>query len=82
MVISNVSSMEIILNSLYKHNTEFIICGDIIINYRTQQQQKNQLDNFLATYNLIDIVFFPTRIVNNSVTLIDNTDLQNFTFFF
>jgi exonuclease III len=51
------NKLEIILNSLYKHNTEFIICGDININY-LEPNKKNQSDNFLATYNLIDTVFF------------------------
>ena len=39
--------------------------------------KKNQLDNLSGTYNLIDTVSFPTRIVNNSVTLVDNIFIDN-----
>jgi exonuclease III len=71
------NKLEIILNSLYKLNTEFIICGDININYLEPNYKKNQLDNLLATYNLTDTVYFPTRIINNSATLIDNIFIDN-----
>ena len=47
------------------------------INYLESNNKKNQLDNLLGTYNLIDTVFFPTRIVNNSATLIDNIFVDN-----
>jgi hypothetical protein len=66
------NKLEIILNSLHRHNSEFIICGDININYLEPSNKKNQLDNLLGTYNLTDTVSFPTRITNTSVTLIDN----------
>ena len=67
------NKLEIILNSLHKHNSEFIICGDINVNNLEPNNKNNQLDKLLGTYNLIDTVFFPTRILSNSVTLIDNT---------
>jgi exonuclease III len=66
-----------ILNSLHNHKTEFIICGDININYLETNNKKKQLDNLLGTYNLIGTVYFPTRIANNSVTLIDNIFIDN-----
>jgi exonuclease III len=47
------------INCLHKHNSEFIICGDININYLESSNKKNQLDNLLGTYNLIDTIFFP-----------------------
>jgi exonuclease III len=71
------NQLEIILNHLHRHNTEFIICGDININYFEPSNKKNQLDNLLGTYNLTDTVSFPTRIANNSVTLIDNIFIVN-----
>jgi len=71
------SKLEIILNSLHRHNTEFIICGDININYFEPSNKKSQLDNLLGTYNLTDTVSFPTRITNNSATLIDNIFTDN-----
>ena len=71
------NKLEIILNSLHKHNSEFITCCDININYLESNNRKNRLDSLLGTYNLIDTVFFPTRIVSNSVTLIDNIFIDN-----
>ena len=50
------NKLEIILNSFHKHNSEFIICGDINIKYLESNNKKNQLDNLLGTYNLIDII--------------------------
>jgi exonuclease III len=66
------NKLEIVLNSLHKHNSEMIICGDININYLEPSNKKDQLNSLLSTYNLSNTVFFPTRIVNNSATLIDN----------
>jgi len=71
------NKLETILNSLHKHNSEFIICGNININYLESNNKKNQLDNLLGTYNLTDTISFPTGIVNNSVTLIDNIFIDN-----
>jgi len=53
------------------------MCGDININYLESNNKNNQLDNLVDTYNLIDTVFFPTRIVSNSVTLTDNIFIDN-----
>ena len=61
-----------ILNSLHKPKTEFIICGDININYMETSNNMKRLDDLLATYNLTSIVKFPTRIVDKSSTRIDN----------
>src|SRR5215510_7922379 len=71
------NKLEIILNSLHRHNSLFIICGDINIDYFEPSNKKDQLDNLLGTYNLTDTVSFPTRITNNSVTLIDNIFTDN-----
>jgi hypothetical protein len=54
-----------ILNYLSKLNTEIIICGGVNINYLAENcNKRQQLDNLLATYNLISIIEFPTRIAN------------------
>jgi exonuclease III len=75
---SFLNKLEIIFNSLHKHNSDFITCGDINVNYLESSNKKNQLDNLLGAYNLIDTVFFPpTRIVNYSITLIDNIFIDN-----
>jgi len=39
--------------------------------------KKKQLDNLLATYNLTGTMYFPTRIANNSITLLDNIFVDN-----
>jgi len=56
---------------------EFIICGDININYVGTNNKKKQLDYLLGTYNLISTVYFPKRTANNSATLIDNIFIDN-----
>ena len=43
-------------------NTEFIICGDININYLVDTYRKSQLNSLLISYNLFDTVDFPTGI--------------------
>jgi hypothetical protein len=65
--------LDIILNKLYDNNkAEFIIYGDVNINYLENSDRRQQLDALLNTYNLIGTVNFPARIVNNSRTAIDN----------
>jgi exonuclease III len=61
------NKLDNILNSLHCFKTEFIICGDININYLENSNKKKKLDYILGTYNL-----FPTRTTNSSATLIDN----------
>jgi hypothetical protein len=50
----------------------FIICGDININYLKESEDKTHLDNILLSYNLINIIIFPTRVQNTSSTPTDN----------
>jgi len=66
------NKMDNMLYSLHNYKAKFIICGDININYLGANIKKKQLDNLLATYNLTGTVYFPTRIANNSITLLDN----------
>jgi hypothetical protein len=40
------------LKYLYKPKAEFLICGDININYLIGSNGKNQLSSLLTTYNL------------------------------
>jgi hypothetical protein len=65
-------TLDDILSMLYNNKTEFIICGDININYLENCDTRQQLDAFLSTFNLIGTVNFPTRIVKDSRTAIDN----------
>jgi len=50
---------------------EFIICGDINVNYLHCHYRRQQSDKLLATYNLKSTVNFPMRIINGSNTAID-----------
>jgi exonuclease III len=63
------NQLEIILNKIYKTSSEIILCGDFNINYFNDSSRK---DSLLASFSLFSTVTFPTRISNNSCTLIDN----------
>ena len=52
---------------------KFIICGDINIDYLTEDDKKRQFDPILFTYNLASIVHFSTISQGSSSTAIDNT---------
>jgi hypothetical protein len=49
-----------ILNLLHNNKIEFIICGDINVNYLDNCSKRQQLDTLLSTYNLISTSNFPT----------------------
>jgi exonuclease III len=66
------NKLDYILNLLHRHNTEFILCGDMNINYLKSNNRKVNLVEMLNTYNLRDTVYFPLRITKNSATLTDN----------
>jgi exonuclease III len=66
------NTMDKILNSLHKPKTEFIVCGEININYMEMSNNRKSLDNLLATYNLTSTVHFSTRIVDKAISMIDN----------
>jgi hypothetical protein len=68
-----IKGINTIFNHLSKSNIEIIICGDVNINYLAENcNKRQQLDNLLATYNLISTIGFPTRITNGSASVIDN----------
>ena len=54
-------NLDSVLNTWYSNKTEFVICGDININYLENCKKRQQLDVLLQTYNLIGTVSFPTR---------------------
>jgi hypothetical protein len=64
---------------LYLESTksELIICGDTNINYLIESYKKEQLQSVLDTYNLVQIIDFPTRISSTSISLIDNFFLDS-----
>jgi hypothetical protein len=60
------------LKYLQKPKTEFVICADINVDYITDNHWKKQLSLLLNTYNLFHMVGFPTRVIRNLGTAIDN----------
>jgi exonuclease III len=62
-----------IIKTLYKVDLKLIICGDINIDYLTDNDKKRQLDAVLLTYNSSATVHFHTRSQGYSSTAIDNT---------
>jgi hypothetical protein len=71
-----VKMLDNILKYLYTPILDFIICGDININYLVHSARKSQLEALLKTYNLVSVVNFPTRIQQKSATAIDNIFLD------
>ena len=65
-------NLDSILNMLYSSKTEFVICGDININYLDSCVKRQQLDALFQTYNLIGTVLFPACKSSTSATAIDN----------
>jgi hypothetical protein len=76
------NQLELILNNVYKISNSIILCGDFNINYLNDDNRKYLLDSLLASFNLYSTINFPTRVFNNSCTLIDNiyinTNLHKF----
>jgi hypothetical protein len=65
------NQLEVILNKIYKIGTYIIICGDFNIDHLEANDRHNKLQSLLASFNL-STVTFPTRITNNTSSLIDN----------
>jgi hypothetical protein len=71
------NSLDRVLNTFYSSGVEFIVCGDINIDYLKDSFKKKQLNSLLLSFNLFSIIDFPTRSQNNSVSLIDNIFIDN-----
>jgi hypothetical protein len=54
-------------------------CGDINIDYLTDNERKKQLDAVLLSYNLMATVHFPTKAQKQSNTARDNIFTDKFT---
>ena len=67
-----ITKLDTVLRKLYTSTLEYIICGDININYLVDSDKKSQLEALLEMYNLISVVKFPTCTQQNSATAIDN----------
>ena len=69
-----------IIKTLYKFDLQLIICGEVNIDYLTDNNKKRQLDAVLLTYNSSAIVYFPTRSQGYSNTAIDNIFIDTYKF--
>jgi hypothetical protein len=63
---------------VYNNADNITLCGDFIINYLNENQNKQVLNSLLTSCNLYSIIDFPTRINNNSRSMIDNIFLNKF----
>jgi len=66
------NNLEAALNQIYRNTVDIILCGDFNINYLSDNQNKQALNSLLTSYSLYSVIDFPTRIHNNSITMIDN----------
>jgi hypothetical protein len=64
--------LDSILCTHYDTKTGFILCGDFNIDFLKDTDRVIQLNAFLATYNLTNVVTFPTRITEDTSTAINN----------
>ena len=61
---------------MYTITTEYIICGDINIDYLFDSDRKAQLEALLKAYNLTSVINFPTRTHKLSTTAIGNIFIE------
>ena len=61
---------------------KLIVCGDFNVNYFKDNSRKLLLDSLFASYSLFSTVSFPTRIFNNSSTLIDKIYINTYSNYF
>ena len=71
---SFLTKLDNILGYLYTNTLDFIILGDINLNYLVDSSRKSQLEVLLSTYNLTGLINFPTRIQKK----ISYSDRQHF----
>jgi len=72
------NNLEAALNQVYNNTVDILLCGDFNINYLNNNQNKQALNSLSASYSLYSIIDFPTRIHNNSHTMIDNVFINKF----
>jgi endonuclease/exonuclease/phosphatase (EEP) superfamily protein YafD len=75
-----IDTLEQILDNIHHSFNDIILCGDFNINYYINSAFKLSLDSLLASYGLVSIVTFPTRIQKISQTIIDNIFLNTLQF--
>jgi hypothetical protein len=66
-----IKNLDDALKHLYILTAEFLISGDIKMDYLIESNQKIQLATLLTMYTMLHAVNFAARIQNNSSTAID-----------
>ena len=56
------SKLDTVLRNLYTTTVDFILAGDINIDYMVNNDRKSKLHSLLKSYNMVSIINFPTRI--------------------
>lgn len=64
--------LEMLFHQIYNKRYQYIICGDININFFVNSTYKQSLQNFFASYNIVHHINMATRISQFSSTCIDN----------
>jgi len=72
------NNLEAALKQIYSNTVDTILCGDFNINYLNDNQNKQALNSLLTSYSLYSVIDFPTRIHNNSNTMIFNIFINKF----
>ena len=57
-----ISKLATVLKKVSTPTLECIVCGDINVDYLTDNDRKSRIDALLKSYNLTSVVNFPTRI--------------------
>ena len=71
--------LDLILQKLYNNKYNIVVCGDVNVNYLTDNNRRNQLECVIHSYNLAGIVEFPTRFDLNSQTAINSVFIDTST---
>jgi hypothetical protein len=66
------NELDSFLKKLFSVTIDFIICGDININFLINSDRKRQLETLLKTYHSTSVVNFPTHTQQNSASALDN----------
>jgi hypothetical protein len=72
--------MEKILNHFLQPKVTFLIWGDLNINLLTKSNDALRLLTLMNTFNLTQVVDFPTRITNNNESLLDTVFIDTSTY--
>jgi hypothetical protein len=65
-------NLDTIFHTFFNLNFNFVICGDVNVNYHIESYKKTKLYEILQSFNLSSIVKFPNRISSNTSSTIDN----------